>query len=364
MQISGEHDVPGAIFKGHVKSLDDRGRRGFGFIECAQTFRKYRRDVFLHRKELPPALPPLLRGMQVLFEVFLRDDGKPQAGGLFIGADVTFTIVFQSGPGKPQARSVLWSSGDSDDRSLGQSSCAPIPYDVPPTSSAFDALDRWYSQDPRRCQFDLDQYSKTLHHLHVLLTGPFGKKGGDHIRNILKQAKSCLRCSKCRQDEFVRGSCVLSLLDEVDARWEDPRRASHFALERALSSHLSPPPEEPDELLISRLRFIQGYHSKKSSQGALAGHTIDRLVHELQSGAISTKDPSMVLNVVFFHGEYRSLNNRNAVSLVRYGAGVQPSIYHPPICFVRTWPLVRQLRLDDGSCQDLLAKTRDEYPRA
>mmetsp|Transcript_107158 Transcript_107158/g.346042 ORF Transcript_107158/g.346042 Transcript_107158/m.346042 type:complete len:240 (+) Transcript_107158:237-956(+) len=239
-----------------------------------------------------------------------------------------------------------------------------MPYDVPPTPLAFDALDRWYSQDPRRCQFDLNKYSKTLRQLHVLLTGPFGKKGGDHIRNILKQAKSCLRCSKCRQDEFVRGSCVLSLLDEVDARWEDLCHASHFALERALCSHLSPPPEEPDELLISRLRFLQGYHSKKSSQGAHAGHTIDRLVHELQSGAISTKDPSMVLNVVFFHGEHRSLNNRTAVSLVRYGEGVQPSIDHPPVCFVRTWPLVRQLRLDDGSCQDLLAKTRDDYPRA
>jgi len=153
------------------------------------------------------------------------------------------------------------------------------------------------------------------------------------------------------------GSGVLSLLDEADARWEDKRHPSHAALKNALDARLSPPAREPSQCTVSRLRFTHNRHSHVFRHGDHAGNTVAWLVDKLLAGRIRPEDPSMVLNVVLFHGEYRSLNNRHAVALVRYAEEVERQSPGSPVtCFIRVWPLVRGLRLDDGSDRDVAKK--------
>merc|ERR1719188_989129 len=75
--------VPPGKFHGCIKSFNSE--KGFGFIQCAQTYGKYQRDVFVH---------------------------KAQMGGLAVGTYVTFTCEV-SKQGMPQARDVapFWGMG-------------------------------------------------------------------------------------------------------------------------------------------------------------------------------------------------------------------------------------------------------------
>eukprot|EP00930_Biecheleria_cincta_P036143 TRINITY_DN24804_c0_g1_i1.p1 TRINITY_DN24804_c0_g1~~TRINITY_DN24804_c0_g1_i1.p1 ORF type:complete len:330 (+),score=61.60 TRINITY_DN24804_c0_g1_i1:48-992(+) len=61
---------------GDVKSFDSS--LGYGFISCDETFRVYRRDIFLHRDQLGPFGP----GDRVSFLVKIGGSGHPQAYGL------------------------------------------------------------------------------------------------------------------------------------------------------------------------------------------------------------------------------------------------------------------------------------------
>ena len=129
-----------------------------------------------------------------------------------------------------------------------------------------------------------------------------------------------------------------------------------MALTHALSTRLSAPPVEPVALSIKQLRFTQTCHSKRFIHGPHAGQRIDWLVSQLETGQVLTSDPSMVLNVVFYHGNYRSLNNRHLVALVQYSDCLESRNLLPSKGFVRVWPLVRGLELDDGSHQDVVRK--------
>lgn len=60
-------------FTGAIKSYNPAS--GFGFVDCAATFAKFHRDVFLHHSQLGDCE----LGQQVTFEVALNDRGQPQA---------------------------------------------------------------------------------------------------------------------------------------------------------------------------------------------------------------------------------------------------------------------------------------------
>lgn len=62
-------------YSGVVKSYNEGN--GYGFIECAETFELYGRDVFLHRREYET--PGLNVGSAVSFSVTLSDKGHPRA---------------------------------------------------------------------------------------------------------------------------------------------------------------------------------------------------------------------------------------------------------------------------------------------
>ena len=53
----------------------------------------------------------------------------------------------------------------------------------------------------------------------------------------------------------------------------------------------------------------------------------------------------MVLNVVYYHGAYHSLNNRHLTAIVQYAHAVETQNRVPKKCYVRVWPLLRGLVL-------------------
>ena len=66
-----------SIYDGKVKSYNKA--KGFGFIECAETFRDFKRDVFLHKQQAESPYLKLQPGDLVLFEVEINQQGNPQA---------------------------------------------------------------------------------------------------------------------------------------------------------------------------------------------------------------------------------------------------------------------------------------------
>merc|ERR1719450_1403229 len=60
------------IFQGRIKSFNSD--KGFGFIECAQTYQQYSRDVFLHKAQIGD----MAVGTVVAFSVEVNKQGMPQ----------------------------------------------------------------------------------------------------------------------------------------------------------------------------------------------------------------------------------------------------------------------------------------------
>eukprot|EP00930_Biecheleria_cincta_P084640 TRINITY_DN74090_c0_g1_i1.p1 TRINITY_DN74090_c0_g1~~TRINITY_DN74090_c0_g1_i1.p1 ORF type:complete len:732 (-),score=129.13 TRINITY_DN74090_c0_g1_i1:289-2439(-) len=330
----GQHVELSAMSTGRIRSYNEKN--GYGFIECEKdtaTDANRQEDVFFSRPQAA--------------ELEL-------ANGLFLGAKVQFTLVFVKG--RPQARNLLWlCEPDAQEASMPWSGQAPLPHEVPVTDLAGDAaLEEWFS-DQRRCEYDLNRYAKALGQLSIYLEQASGAVA---TRNVLKQAKSMLRCPKCRQDELLTRPHVLNLLEEADLCWDQLQHHCHGALKEAVKDRLRPPPQKPTPLLMSKLRFTQDLHSKAFNHGKHSGQTIDWLVGRLQEGKVHPEDPEMILNVVHFHGEYRTLNNRHGVALARHAKQLEAlsPTSSPLKCWVRVWPLVRGLCIDDGSNQDVARK--------
>ena len=63
-------------FSAKSKSIPNPPGKGFGFIECAETFAVFNQDVFLHKKEMPSVEHV---GAEVQFQIMLNNKGQPQA---------------------------------------------------------------------------------------------------------------------------------------------------------------------------------------------------------------------------------------------------------------------------------------------
>jgi len=62
-------------YEGRIRSFSDQ--KGFGFIDCQETLRAFKRDVFIHRFQM--AESGLWVGQDVMFEVQMNKSGCPQA---------------------------------------------------------------------------------------------------------------------------------------------------------------------------------------------------------------------------------------------------------------------------------------------
>lgn len=68
--------MPPVFHVGRIKSYNPD--KGFGFIDCWQTFQRYRRDVFLHKM----TIGDLVVGDIVTFTVEFGEEGLPQAANV------------------------------------------------------------------------------------------------------------------------------------------------------------------------------------------------------------------------------------------------------------------------------------------
>jgi cold shock CspA family protein len=65
-------------FLGVIKSF--KQEQGFGFIECAETFPRFKRDVFLHHSQIGSCIV----GQKVSFQLSTNQSGQPQAREVFV----------------------------------------------------------------------------------------------------------------------------------------------------------------------------------------------------------------------------------------------------------------------------------------
>ena len=191
----------------------------------------------------------------------------------------------------------------------------------------------------KRCEYNLHDYACALDKLLDCLSS---NGLDDDSYHALRQAEDVLRCEQCRRDEQTAEAKVLLLLSQARQRWEDSKHTSHQALRDGLCKRLTPP-TQAQELSIDRIRFTQQTRSKRFLHGPHAGKRIEWLAEQLLAGRCSLQDPSMVLNVVYFHGAYRSLNNRHLTAVVQYARMMESKNQLPEKCYVRVWPLVRSL---------------------
>ncbi|CAK9068133.1 Uncharacterized protein (Fragment) [Durusdinium trenchii] len=248
--MSGPLHVP--RWTGRIKSYQPGN--GYGFIECSEAYHQFGRDVYLSGQELQKLdIMTIPVGTEVLFDIELRG-------------------------GRPRARNL------SGLREQASAECLP-------------------ERTLKQCEYRLDQYANALRELsHCLHLYGLDRRS----YNALKQAEGMLRCQECRRDEH-EGCKVLRLISEAAEKWTDASHPCHQSLREGLLQRCSPPPCEPIQMSIDRIRFTQEMHSKRFLNGPHAGQRIEWLTDQLLSGAISFSDPSVVLNVVYFHGAYRGL---------------------------------------------------------
>lgn len=65
------------VYVGHVKSYTPN--RGIGFLSCAETFSRFRNDLFFHRNQLKDEHVELVKGTLVQFTVAFDRNGRPEA---------------------------------------------------------------------------------------------------------------------------------------------------------------------------------------------------------------------------------------------------------------------------------------------
>merc|ERR1719189_1140528 len=68
--------VPPGRYRGRIKSFNPE--KGFGFIECPETYAQFNRDVFLHKAQFGD----MTVGTEVTFLVETNKQGMPQAKDL------------------------------------------------------------------------------------------------------------------------------------------------------------------------------------------------------------------------------------------------------------------------------------------
>lgn len=215
------------------------------------------------------------------------------------------------------------------------------------------------------CLHGLCRYAQALHALLSSLEAHAPGCLPAELRQRLSDIRGLLTCSHCLASERSMAPRVPAALREVETRLEQPAHACHAALRTTLRARLGPPGPEPEPLEVAQLRFSHDRHSETFRHGEHAGLAINHVVHLLETGDISPQHPSMVLNVVPFHGRYWAINNRHAVALVRYASRVQPRRADVPVlCYVRVWPLVPGLLFDDPTSARVMDKFLDAFSTA
>ena len=99
------------------------------------------------------------------------------------------------------------------------------------------------------------------------------------------------------------------------------------------------PPRTTQSVEVEQLRFTHGTISECFIHGPGRGFLITDMVSVVDAGKISPFSDCFVLDVVWWHGFYRSLNNRHLILA---------ELSRMRECRVRVWPLTTGLPLRCG----------------
>mmetsp|Transcript_124772 Transcript_124772/g.388409 ORF Transcript_124772/g.388409 Transcript_124772/m.388409 type:complete len:156 (-) Transcript_124772:73-540(-) len=108
-------------------------------------------------------------------------------------------------------------------------------------------------------------------------------------------------------------------------------------------------PSKRVEVPIHAIHFTQRSASDTFAHGPHAGRLVKDLVEDLVSGRVRTTEDSMVLDVVLWHGDYWSANNRHLKALKLYLHRITPEWRREAeVAATRVWPLNPRLRMTGG----------------
>jgi len=108
-------------YAGRIKSFS--AEKGFGFIECPQTYVEYHRDVFLHKAQIRD-LPV---GANVTFSCQVNKDGMPQARGVVLFGERPPPSPPGKGKGKGRSK-----AGGKGDKGIGKGKGEKLPKESAP----------------------------------------------------------------------------------------------------------------------------------------------------------------------------------------------------------------------------------------
>mmetsp|Transcript_27786 Transcript_27786/g.82951 ORF Transcript_27786/g.82951 Transcript_27786/m.82951 type:complete len:508 (+) Transcript_27786:90-1613(+) len=155
------------------------------------------------------------------------------------------------------------------------------------------------------------------------------------------------RCEHCRADWEKAVWAPIQALEDVWRNVSLWSGASERVLDM-LRGQLEAPLAHTI-LPIHRIRYTQRWASDTFRHGSHALRSVVDVAEDLVSGRIQVLEDSMVLDVVWFHGEHWSCNNRHLKALKLYLREVQPEWRRAEeMARVRVWPLNHKLRLSGG----------------
>lgn len=245
------------LHEGKVKSYNNE--KGFGFIECDHTFRRFKRDVFLHKQQADG----LQVGDAVKFELELNPQGNPQA------RNVTKMLPGQLGliDRKDEVEDA-WAAVEAD-----QASTSTVTSEADPVEDAWamvdaenqqqefgepTAVDQHQDDDP----VEEDANAKFLGLNASLL------RGAEEAIKQKKELERQLADSAVLADpkEYARKSTILSRFTTIADTLEELRQVAEEAADARQMASQYAPGDEMHELALEEARELRKKQSDVASR--------------------------------------------------------------------------------------------------
>lgn len=172
----------------------------------------------------------------------------------------------------------------------------------------------------------------------------------DQVQDCIEVVKRSMpRCERCRAACDARVLAPLRLLER--AARDAPLRPEAAAGVRGMLRGQLDAPQASVLMPIQDVRYTQDHASGSFAHGPHSGRSVVDLAEDLACGRVQTTEDSMVLDVIFWHGEYWSCNNRHLKALKLYMRMAHPDrkpARGEEMARVRVWPLNHNLRLPGG----------------
>eukprot|EP00747_Dinoflagellata_sp_TGD_P019153 gnl/TRDRNA2_/TRDRNA2_126980_c0_seq1.p1 gnl/TRDRNA2_/TRDRNA2_126980_c0~~gnl/TRDRNA2_/TRDRNA2_126980_c0_seq1.p1 ORF type:complete len:317 (+),score=24.39 gnl/TRDRNA2_/TRDRNA2_126980_c0_seq1:142-951(+) len=165
------------------------------------------------------------------------------------------------------------------------------------------------------------------------------------VRNRIREILARPTCPLCRQD--LEDSGLFRAFSDLLEYWDGPRYKwveAHKNINIALRKRLEPP-TATHKLPLDSVRYTHDDISKSFRHGEHANRKVSGVCQDLLKSRATPNDEAMVLDVVFYHGHYRSLNNRHLDAQKQAQECLPKWIQAEHPAWVRIWPLTRGMKI-------------------